>query len=153
MPKEPILPQIVVHVHEKGWMDKAGMKIWIDKVWKRHPGGLLKKSLLVYDRFKTHLIDCIKKRLEDHNTDVAVIPGGLTSQLQPLDVSLNKPFKEHVRIMWSEWIAGDEQHEFTMGRKLKKPSITLWCNWVLRAGEQVNPVLLSLNLSKMLHIQ
>jgi hypothetical protein len=25
---------------------------------------------------------------------LAVIPGGLTSQLQPLDVSVNKPFKE-----------------------------------------------------------
>ena len=29
---------------------------------------LEEKSLLVYDRFKTHLMDCIKKQLEDRNT-------------------------------------------------------------------------------------
>ena len=76
------------------------------------------KSLSVYDMFKTHLMDSIKKK-RDHNTDVAIIPGGLTSQLQSLDVSLNKPFKEKVRVMWSEWIAGDEQKEFTKGGNLR----------------------------------
>ena len=110
---EPIPPQIVVHVHEKGWMDEAGMKLWIEKVWRCREGGLMKKkSLLVYDMFKTYLMESIKKTLRDHNTDVAIIPGGLTSQLQPLDVSLNKPFKEKVCVMWSEW---DEQKEFTKG--------------------------------------
>ena len=101
------------------------MKLWIEKVWRCREGGLLKeKSLLVYDTFKAHLMDSIKKQLRDHNTDVAIILGGLTSQLQPLDVSLNKPFKEKVRVMWPEWI---EQKEFT---KVIKPSITLWCNWI-----------------------
>ena len=37
-----------------------------------------------------------------HKTEV-FIPGGLTSVLQPLDVCLNKPFKDRVRKMWSEW--------------------------------------------------
>lgn len=139
MPKETIPPQVLVHVHEKGWMDENGMKIWIDKVWKCRPGGLLKpKSLLCYDMFKAHLVDSIKKRLEDHNTDVAIIPAGLTSQLQPLDVSLNKPFKENVRTLWSEWMAGDADHELTQGGRLKKPSITLWCQWVSKAWDQVD---------------
>ena len=60
MPKEPIPSQIVVHVREKGWMDQVGMKLWNEKVWRRREGGLLKKkSLLVYDMFKTHLMDSI----------------------------------------------------------------------------------------------
>ena len=40
--------------------------------------------------------------------------------------------------MWSEWIAGDEQKEFTKGGNLRKPSITLWCNWILKAWEQID---------------
>ena len=83
-------------------------------------------------------MDSIKKQLQDHNTDVAIIPRGLTSQLQPLDVSLNKPFKEKVRAMWSAWMADDEKREFTKGGKLKKSSITLWCKWILRVWEQVD---------------
>ena len=126
MPKEPIPSQIVVHVREKGWMDQVGMKLWNEKVWRRHEGGLLKKkSILVYDMFKTHLMDSIFFKLRDHNTDVAIIPGGLTSQLQPLDVSLNKPFKEKVCVMWSERIAGNERREFTKGGKLRKKHLSL----------------------------
>lgn len=43
------------------------------------------------------------------NTDLAVIPGGLTSILQPLDVSLNKLFKNGIR---KKWMANGF-HEFT----------------------------------------
>ena len=67
-------------------MDADGMKLWIKKVWSSGPGGLLrKKSLLVWDSFRAHLADLVKR---------AVIPNGLTSILQPLDVCLNKPFKD-----------------------------------------------------------
>ena len=53
-------------------------------------------------------VGCVQSTLyktvlwEDHNTDIAVIPGGLTSIVQPLDVCLNKPFKDHLRSKWSE---------------------------------------------------
>ena len=83
-----------MHVHEKGWMDKAGTKKWLDEVWGRRNGGLKnEKSMLVWDCFSGHLVDSVKRRTKAHNTDMVVIPGGLTSVLQPLDVSLNKPMK------------------------------------------------------------
>ena len=45
----------------KGWPDEGGMKLWIDKIWHRRPGGLLKKkdSCLVHDIFKTHMMESI----------------------------------------------------------------------------------------------
>ena len=91
MPKETIPPGVLVHVQEKGWMDEKGMKLWIEKIWERHPGGLIKKkACLVYNMFKTHLMESIRRKLKLVNTDVALIPAGLTGQLQPLDVSINK---------------------------------------------------------------
>ena len=52
------------------------------------------KACLIYDMFKAHLVEPVKwELLSNINTDVAIIP---RSQLQPLDVSINKPFKEKV---------------------------------------------------------
>jgi len=37
-------------------MDGEGMKLWLEKVWSKSPGGLLKKpSLLVCDQHKAHV--------------------------------------------------------------------------------------------------
>ena len=93
---------------------------------------------------KTHMMESIRKKLGEANTDVAIIPGGLTSQLQPLDVSLNKPFKDAVRILWTEWMVG----ELTREGRLKRPSITLWCQWVLTAWEKVAPAIVIKSFKK-----
>ena len=74
------------------------MKLWIVNVWNRPPGGIRKEgSLLVWDMFRSHATENSKAGLSRRNTDIAAIPGGLISLLQPLDVSLSKPFKDNVR--------------------------------------------------------
>ena len=77
------------------------MKVWIKKVWCAQIGGLGRRKILlvydiVYDSFEAHVTDTVKASFKCENTELAVIPGGLTSLLQPLDVSLNKPFKDGV---------------------------------------------------------
>ena len=95
--------RVVVLAQQKGWMDSEQMKVWIEKAWRRQLAGLgRRKSLLVYDAFEAHVTDTVKAAFKRENTDLAVIPGGLTSILQPLDVSLNKPFKDGVRKRWME---------------------------------------------------
>ena len=70
------------------------MKLWLEKVWSKRPGGLLKKSsLLVRDQFKANVTESTKRLATKLKMHLAVIPGGLTSQLQPLDISVNKLFK------------------------------------------------------------
>ena len=55
---------------------------------------------------------------------MAVIPGGLTSVLQPLDVCLNKPFKDRLCKMWVEWMISGLA-TLTKGGNLQKPDITV----------------------------
>ncbi|XP_068081977.1 protein timeless homolog [Anabrus simplex] len=64
-------------------------------------GALLRRpAMLVWDSFRRHLVEDTKKRLQEMKTD-PVILGGLTHCLQPLDVSVNKPFKDSMRKLFS----------------------------------------------------
>ena len=122
--------RVVVSTQEKGWMDSEQMKVWIEKVWRAWIGGLgRRKSLLVYDSFEAHVTDTVKASFKCENTELAVIPGGLTSLLQLLDVSLNKPFKDGVRMQWM----ADGIHEFTATGRQKKASEELICSWISQA--------------------
>ena len=103
LPKDVIPHGMYIRVHSNGWMVGEGMKLWLEKVWSKHPGGLLKKQfLLVCDQFKGHVTESTKKLATKLKTHLAVIPDGLTSQLQPLDVSV-KLFKGFMREEWAKW--------------------------------------------------
>ncbi|KAG8173318.1 hypothetical protein JTE90_003633 [Oedothorax gibbosus] len=84
---------VIVRPQAKGWIDEDGVVNWISKVWDQRPGAALrKKSLLVWDSFRAHLTDKVKEKVkESARTSQVVIPGGLTSILQPLDVCINRP--------------------------------------------------------------
>jgi len=79
----------------------------------------------------------VKAAFKQENTDLAVIPGGLTSLLQPLDVSLNKPFKDGVRKKWMQWMA-DGIHEFTATGREKKPSEELICSCISETWNDIS---------------
>ena len=65
---------------------------------------LKKPSLLVCDQFKAHVTESTKRLAIKLKKHLAVIPGGLTSQLQPLDISVSKPFKGCMHEEWAKWI-------------------------------------------------
>ena len=123
-----------------GWMDEDGMKLWIGKVWCARPGGLMKrKSLLVFDSFRVHLVPGVEGKLREENTDICVIPGGLTSQLQPLDVYLKKTFKQGMCMKWTERLMDKTNHDFTPSGLLKKPSISFMCAWIKEVWKSLRP--------------
>ena len=102
-------------------MDENDMKVRIEKVWSKRPGGPLKKpALLQLDQFRAHITEAAKKRFKEEKTHLAVISGGLTSQLQPLDVSINKPFKVFMREEWKKWMPAGN-HDLTPTGRMKSP--------------------------------
>ena len=93
-------------------------------------------SLLVWDMFRAHLCDSVKRKLSRKNCRQAVIPGGCTSVLQPLDVCLNKPFKTNMRKRWNEWMINGDK-EFTPSGNMKRPSIPLILSWIRDAWHDI----------------
>ena len=79
---------------------------WLKIVWGRRPRAFLHQpSMLVLDALKGHLTDSVKNQLRKMYTELVVIPGGMISVLQPMDVSINKPFKDRLRQQYLKWIS------------------------------------------------
>lgn len=70
--------------------------------------------------------------MKEMYTDIVVNPSGMTSVLQPLDVSIPKPFKDDVQRVYTEWMA-DGNHNLTPAGKIRRPSIAMLCGWILQA--------------------
>lgn len=124
-PKLPFPKGIIIQVNEKGWFDDRITNDWLQRVWDRRPGAGLSRFLLVLDAFRCHRTDKAKAILDEQRTDLAIIPGGMTSLLQPLDVGISKPMKTSLRRKWNEWISSDD-HSFTATgcmRKAELPTI------------------------------
>lgn len=137
IPKGNFPRGIHIRAQAKGWMTADLMVDWIKTVWGRRAGALLLPSLLVLDSFRGHLVDSVRTELKERRTEIAVIPGGLTSLLQPLDVSLNKPFKDNVRRLYAEWMAAGD-HDFTPSGKIRRPSVEVLCSWILEAWSTIS---------------
>src|ERR1700684_3367412 len=69
---------------------------WIENVWTSRNRFDNPRFMLVYDSFRGHIVNSVKNQLVEKNTNIAIIPGGCTSKLQPLDVAINKSFKSKV---------------------------------------------------------
>ncbi|KAJ8868035.1 hypothetical protein PR048_031844 [Dryococelus australis] len=61
---------------------------WSKKVWNLRPGVMLRKRGMI----------------KELNADLVVIPGRMTSQLQVLDVAVNKTFKDKLHQQYTEWL-------------------------------------------------
>ena len=96
IPRGNFPPEVIIRANQTGWMKENEMLNWIENVWAKRERFSNPQSLLVLDSFSAHIVDSVKRRFGEKNTNIAVIPGGLTSRLQPLDVSVNKSFKTKV---------------------------------------------------------
>lgn len=123
LPKGLFPPDVIIKTNSKGWMTGDLMQEWIHEVWNKreHYSDDPSKSLLIFDSARCHLTDEVKEFCQ-HHTKIAVIPGGLTKLLQPLDVGINKPFKDHLRQGWERWMADENNAQYTKSGIRKRMS-------------------------------
>ena len=138
IPREEFPEGVVIRANSQGWMNEEEMIWWIENIWsKRSQRGSNPRSLLVLDSFSAHKTEVVKKRLREKKTNIAIIPGRLTFKLQPLDVSLNKPFKAKVRNQYNHWMS-EAIKEYTPSGKIKRPSYSLVATWIKESWEAMD---------------
>lgn len=121
------IPGVVVAYSRNGWMNQRLTKNWVDRVWGTLNFG---RRLLVWDAYKCHTVEDIATHIiRQTNTDVCLIPGGLTKLVQPADVSWNKAFKTAYKAKYSEWMASG-QKSYTAAGNMRAPNKAQCLKWV-----------------------
>lgn len=136
-PRENIPNEIFLYYNKKGWMDTNLMKLWVENCLRRRPGSFFtKKSLLVLDSMAAHREKSVQELINKVGYNIAVIPGGLTKKLQPLDIAVNHSFKCHVRAEWANWMTSGN-HTFTASGHQRRATYNEVCNWVINAWNKI----------------
>ena len=68
------------------------------------------------------------------NVTPAVIPGGCTPLLQPLDVSINKPLKDHAKKLWLEYMYSIQD----TAKPTKTATNQQVVDWIVKAQERIS---------------
>lgn len=130
IPELQKVPVVVVALSSNGWMNEDVTKFW----------GTLNfgRRLLVWNAYKCHLTDGVRSVAnKSTNSDMAIIPGGLTGHIQPADICWNKPFKEAYKELYGEWTAIGEK-SYTQAGNIRVPNKLQCLEWVKKAWESVS---------------
>jgi len=129
IPKDVFPKGVIVTANEKGWVDGNIVNYWLENIWRKRKNSFFcNKSVLIYDSARPHITKEVKANVEKYS-QLVVIPGGLTSKLQPLDLSVNKSFKSKIREKWENWMVNG-YHSFTKSGQIKKASYSEVCRWI-----------------------
>jgi hypothetical protein len=98
--------------------------------------------MLVLDAFRGHLSEELEVNLKRKNCGLVASPVGVTRRLQPLDVSVNKPFKGHLRKQYEAWLLY-ENLPLTQSGNIRRasasePAERVSAAWKNIAGKQWN---------------
>ncbi|CAI7813053.1 unnamed protein product [Closterium sp. NIES-54] len=109
--KPSSLCNVVVTAHPNGWMDADSVLAWLNRTMNPYVnprfGVRSRKVMLVLDSYREHLTDAVKAKFGELKIVPAVIPAGCTSEIQPLDVAMNRSFKAAIRELYQEWFESE----------------------------------------------
>ena len=100
--------------------------------------------MLCLDTFQGHLTDEIKNKIHRLKSELVIIPAGMTSVLQPLGVTVNKPFKARLCEQYNRWI-WDYDWELTALGKIKRAPSHVVAQWVLSAWASIPAELVAIS--------
>ena len=62
-------------------------------------------TFCIFDVFKAHQVSDFKELMTKNNIRMRYVPAGCTFELQPIDLSSNDEFKNHIKYELSNWYA------------------------------------------------
>lgn len=131
-------PGALYQAQTKAWCDKRVMLYWINNILgpyiRTAPPDV--RPVLLLDRYSCHIMDEVVDLIFAMGVEIVYVPGGCTSLAQPLDVGINKPFKDRIRKKWEQWVT----HEKAIYGEDHKPKVPryLIARWIVKAARDIN---------------
>lgn len=100
----PAVEGLQVRFNPNAYWEEGLQKEWLR--WLDIQVCTSQPRLLVMDAFSAHLTDDSLALAKQLGFFMVIIPGGLTSLLQPLDVVLNSCFKRKAKELYVQWLSG-----------------------------------------------
>ena len=140
---------IRVYHNINAWMTGPLTEEWLN-IYKDH----LKDKYLLMDSFSGHKTNSLLAILNNTNNATnlnlkgySIIPPGTTSKFQPLDVGVNKPFKDILRRKWNNWM---ETGNTTARGNYKSASVSLLLQWIVEAWDEISTLTIINSYTKAL---
>ena len=68
-------------------------------------------ALAIFDCFKGQTTPSVKVLLRKHHISYVIVPPNCTDKLQPLDISINKPFQSEMKKRFQLWYVEEVQKQ------------------------------------------
>ncbi|GAA6232425.1 pogo transposable element derived with ZNF domain b [Lates japonicus] len=137
-----ILPQfILLEARPESLLVEEALDLWTNKVWLKHVCSLAQpsKSMLISDRHREHMGDQFLSSISGSGTLPAVIPGGCSFCLQPLEVCVKPVLQRFILSRWAKFTAGNPKElEETSPHRLQANVAQLLFDWVVEALTHLN---------------
>lgn len=119
---------------EKAWCTQAVIRKWVDLMLPLVMRGN-QRGLIVWDSASTHRAKEMKNFLAERRIDQVMIPAGMTAYLQTLDIAINKPFKDHLRMEVNDYI--ENRMERNQRGNFVKPCLQEVVTWVKKSWDKI----------------
>jgi len=125
----------MVRFSESGFNNEDIIIDYIDKIILTWKSKVNKEIVLLIDQAKCHISEKVVSHLDKLRLTYLLIPAGGTYLFQPLDVCLNRPFKESLRGFYLSWL--EKEVSVANIKVLQCPEFEKIIDWTSKAVEDL----------------
>ena len=82
-------------------------------------------ALAIFDVFRGQRTERFLSTLKEHHIEVVFVPANCTDHLEPLDLSINKPFKDQIKSKFVDWYASEVKKQLENGVPLEQVKVDM----------------------------
>ena len=91
-------------------------------------------ALVIFDVFRGQTVTEVHELLEENHIYIVKVPSNCTDKLQPLDLLVNKPTKDHIRQKFRSWYAQKVKAELDAGKSPDSVKVDLKMSVIKEVG-------------------